>query len=44
MLLERGRPEDRDLVTGMLDDAVRGYEGLGMARHVELAEEVRRLA
>ncbi len=43
MLLERGRPEDRDRVTELLDEAVRGYQELGMVRHVELAREVWRV-
>jgi hypothetical protein len=42
MLLDRGRPADRDRAGALLDDAIRGYRSFGMPVHAGLAGAVLR--
>jgi class 3 adenylate cyclase/tetratricopeptide (TPR) repeat protein len=41
MLLERGRPGDRELAIGLLDLSVEGFRSIGMPRHEALATGLR---
>ena len=40
MLLRRGEAEDAARARQLLDEAINQYRALGMARHVEIAEEL----
>lgn len=44
MLLERNAEGDRERARALLDEALPGYERIGMPRHLEMASEMRKVA